>query len=278
MKPTHKILLGLVAASAWLVAGSVTIPKTFTANTTAKAAEVNANFSAVKTAVNGNAGDIATNKSGIATNKTKISQNETDIAANQTDIGLAVTDVTVGNGLEATRTGSTIAIKKRSGYVAVHGSAFSSSLEYGNHCVWLRNWSGTVYGAFFGAASTDHSCKAFAEVVIPNGAAIKKLTCRVKHNVAGDLHVRLYMQNREYTLAPPPPTVGDIQKALYIDASLAAADQDPHTQEVSGTYTPPGMWILNPTYKSYYIEWDPHDSSSDSSDEALYDCKVDYEY
>ena len=41
-------------------AGSVTIPNTFTAGTPAKAADVNANFSAVATAVNGSANDVAT--------------------------------------------------------------------------------------------------------------------------------------------------------------------------------------------------------------------------
>jgi uncharacterized protein (TIGR02145 family) len=86
-------LIGLVAASALLTAGSVTIPNTFRANTTAKAAEVNANFNAVKTAVNGNAADIsanandiATNQADIATNQTNIATNTANIAANQTAI------------------------------------------------------------------------------------------------------------------------------------------------------------------------------------------------
>jgi uncharacterized protein (TIGR02145 family) len=70
-------LIGLVAASALLTAGSVTIPNTFRANTTAKAAEVNANFNAVKTAVNGNAADISANANDIATNKADINANTT---------------------------------------------------------------------------------------------------------------------------------------------------------------------------------------------------------
>jgi Collagen triple helix repeat (20 copies) len=50
------IVLTTLSASA----GDVTIPNTFTSGTPAKAADVNANFSAVATAVNGNAQDIAT--------------------------------------------------------------------------------------------------------------------------------------------------------------------------------------------------------------------------
>jgi len=53
-------LLGLIAGSVLMWGGSVGTLTTFQANTKAKAAEVNANFSAVKTAVDGNAGDIAT--------------------------------------------------------------------------------------------------------------------------------------------------------------------------------------------------------------------------
>ena len=275
MKTTHNILVGLAAASAWLIAGSVTIPHTFHANTTAKAAEVNANFSAVKTAVDGNAGDIATNKTDIANNANDIATNQHDIATNTSNIAAAVTNISVGAGLDINRTDGNVTIKKKSGYVAIHGSAFNNSFEYGNNCV-LVKWQGEI-GAYFGSASTNSNCKAYANVNLPNRASIKSLTCRVKHNVAGDLHVRLYMQNRSYSWTFPPGP-GNIQKSELIDASLAAADQSSDTQEVSGIYTPSGPVLLNPTYRSYYIEWDPHDSSADSTNEVLYDCKVDYEY
>ena len=50
----------LIMATTVANAGIVTIPNTFTAGTPAKAADVNANFSAVATAVNGSANDVAT--------------------------------------------------------------------------------------------------------------------------------------------------------------------------------------------------------------------------
>ena len=57
------LLASLIAGSAALIssasAGPVTIPNTFVAGTAAKAADVNANFSAVATAVNGSATDIS---------------------------------------------------------------------------------------------------------------------------------------------------------------------------------------------------------------------------
>jgi hypothetical protein len=54
------ISLALATIALTATAGDVTIPNTFTAGTPAKAADVNANFSAVATAVNASAQDIAT--------------------------------------------------------------------------------------------------------------------------------------------------------------------------------------------------------------------------
>jgi tail collar domain/collagen triple helix repeat protein len=56
-----------MAAAAGAQSGQVTIPNTFTAGTPARAADVNADFSAVATAVNGSASDIATLQTTIQT-------------------------------------------------------------------------------------------------------------------------------------------------------------------------------------------------------------------
>ncbi|MFQ5470849.1 MAG: hypothetical protein ACE5EH_11170, partial [Gammaproteobacteria bacterium] len=71
-----------VAGSSTGWAGSVTIPNTFVSGTKAVAADVNANFSAVGTAVNGNATDITTNAGNIATNTGNIATNTGNIATN----------------------------------------------------------------------------------------------------------------------------------------------------------------------------------------------------
>jgi uncharacterized protein (TIGR02145 family) len=83
---SRNTLIGLVAGGALLSAGSVTIPNSFTAGETAKASEVNANFTAVKTAVDGNAADITTNANNIATNANDIATNQTNIATNTANI------------------------------------------------------------------------------------------------------------------------------------------------------------------------------------------------
>ena len=97
---THRnVVLSLTAAllalaSAPARASTVTLPNTFTAGTTAKAGEVNANFTAVKTSVDDNASKIGTlqtsttaNSSAITTLQTSTSANASAITTLQTTTG-----------------------------------------------------------------------------------------------------------------------------------------------------------------------------------------------
>lgn len=72
--------LGMVPLT---VAGPLDVPNEFTAGTTARAAQVNANFAAVETAVNDNDARITANTSDIAANTSAIALNTTAIAALQ---------------------------------------------------------------------------------------------------------------------------------------------------------------------------------------------------
>lgn len=91
------------------VAGSVTVPNTFVAGTKAVAADVNANFDAVETAVNDNdaritantaaiatkadAATVTANTAAIATNAADIATNTADIATNTANIATHTTDI-----------------------------------------------------------------------------------------------------------------------------------------------------------------------------------------
>lgn len=64
------VVFGLPAGLA--VAGSVTLPNTFTAGTTIRAADVNANFTAVKSSVDDNAARISALESALAAQATRL--------------------------------------------------------------------------------------------------------------------------------------------------------------------------------------------------------------
>ena len=69
----------ILAGSVPALADDVTIPNVFQAGTPARAAEVNANFSAVESSVDDNAQDIAANVSEISNVSTGVDTNTQDI-------------------------------------------------------------------------------------------------------------------------------------------------------------------------------------------------------
>ena len=77
-------LIGLFSTP--VLAADYNIPNSFSANTPAVAAEVNANFTAAKTAIDENNARVGVNESDIATNAAAIGSNASDIAANSNAI------------------------------------------------------------------------------------------------------------------------------------------------------------------------------------------------
>jgi hypothetical protein len=80
------ITLFVAIFSSAALAGPLTVTNTFSPNTTAKASEVNQNFTDVKSAVDDNDGRITTNASGISTNTGNITSNTSAISTNVSGI------------------------------------------------------------------------------------------------------------------------------------------------------------------------------------------------
>lgn len=80
------LALALLAGASAALGGEVTIPNTFSANTPALAAQVNANFAAVASAVNDNAADIAGHDAAIDGNAVLIAALQSALAAQQATI------------------------------------------------------------------------------------------------------------------------------------------------------------------------------------------------
>jgi len=286
MKTTYThILIGLLAGGAVMMARAVTIPKTFTPNTTAKAEEVNANFTALGSAVNDNDGKITTNKTAIQTNANDIATNTNDIQtnvaaiqANETAIGKKVSEVKVARGLMVDRADGNVTIKLPDGYVAVHGSAFNVSDEVGSDCMMVRDQNGIYFHAF----TSYDGCKAYATVEVPVAAQLDKMECRVKHaDSTSDTVITLYHRytyrargSFTTTFKSKKMIAMKFDNATTADFQVKSQDYSPSAPSIGGGSVAVGTF----GYSSYVLEWAPSKTSSAGQKEILYDCAVYYKY
>ena len=99
----------LLSAQAW--AGALTVPNTFTAGTAAVAADVNGNFTAVKTAVDDNDARITTNAANITANTAAVTTAATNITALQNAVlirTITISPVLVGGVPDALQSGTAL--------------------------------------------------------------------------------------------------------------------------------------------------------------------------
>ncbi len=263
MKSTQ-ILIGLMAAGSIVMAGSVTIPHTFSPNTTAKASEVNANFSAVKTAVDGNAADIATKQKkitgecAVGSSIRKINPNGTVECEDDSDSGGDITSVTVGNGLylnSGDGNSGDVKIMKTGGYYSMHPSDFS---VFRGGCKFFVNSQQAIM-----QRSTQNNCRAFAPVHIPSESKIVSLSCRVTNNTDDNVEVKLYKQdhNDEYG------HISDIATLTW---------QNNSSSVIKSTYLGTPEAIDNYRY-SYSIVFEPKNTDTDNI-KIMYWCRIGYSF
>ena len=261
MKPTHTILLGLVVASAALMAGSVTIPHSFTANTTAKASEVNENFSAVKTAVDGNANDIATNKSDISDNADDIATNKADITTNANNM---ITGVTATGGLTGGGSSGDVTVRRASGSVAISPAAFHPSTDP-SKCFMKTNAFFTYF--MDGGVTTDDNCRALAQVTLPDGATLEKLTCVVKDNDDAT-HPQIILIRNE-------PGNGAAHYLFTVNTTANSNDY----QTIEDDTAAAGKATVDNAQYTYHLRYDPpNHTTAAGTNQKLYGCIIDYSY
>ncbi len=119
----------LGGTSAW--AAPLTIPNAFSANTQAVADEVNANFTATKTAVDDNDSRITTNAASISTNSGNVTTNTSNITANTSDIATNMGNISAATHARYTdteaQTAAAAPIATHSGNVSAHHTRYADT-------------------------------------------------------------------------------------------------------------------------------------------------------
>ena len=105
------VFVSLLVLSHSAYSDDLTLPNTFTAGTPARAADVNANFTAVEASVDDNAADIVTNSTDIGSNAVASQANASEIATNNAAIqanAAAIGGLTAGSGIQVYANGNPI--------------------------------------------------------------------------------------------------------------------------------------------------------------------------
>jgi len=243
MKTTH-ILIGFAAFIATVTAGNVTIPYTFSANTTAKASEVNENFSTVKNSINDNAGDISINKD--------------QINANQRAIDNKISSVTASGGIVTTTSDMDVSLKLADGYVPVTEAAFHPSRK---DC-YLAYDSGVMNFD----TSSGAGCGARASVPLPSNAILTGVACRFYHEDSTENAVFYLYQSQVYGGNHEDRMIG------RLIASTTSSEIQIQTMDVLNSIGP------DDTGNAFTIEYYPPNTDSAGDSEAFIGCFVYYRY
>lgn len=266
----------LITSPVW--AGSVTIPNTFSSGTKAVAADVNDNFSAVKSAVDDNDTRITDNAANVTSNTTNkqnrvagacgagyairsVNADGSVVCQADTNSGGDITDVTAGPGLTGGGTSGSVAVKLASGAVSVSSSQMQPA-DY--RCIGQRD--GIDF--YWPSSNTYSACRAVAGVNLPQDATLTGLKCRLYDNdISGSSYVtlnviELYPYTLNTTLYTTPSTV---------DKSIS--------QMVETTTSSTTIHVDNYTH-AYSLTW--HSSAHDTSVVSTYarfsGCRISYTY
>ncbi|MDH5786214.1 MAG: hypothetical protein OEZ16_11490 [Chromatiales bacterium] len=198
MKMAKALTLIVAAYGTQAMAGQVGTLTTFSAGTTAVAADVNGNFNTVSTAVNDNntrltaAEATLTTVEGKATlNEYNIGQLNTKAANNAADIATNSSDITANSTLIADH-GNNITSLQSSVTTMLNGNAtiVGSSMLTGDEELCHLYRSGPAY---FKTSSTSSVCTMTGGIQLPQGVTLGNLSCNIYDNVAGASPIiRLY--------------------------------------------------------------------------------------
>jgi len=273
---TRYILIGLLTAGSMAMAGEVIIPNTFKANTPAKAAEVNANFTAVKNAVKDNVDKIGQNAG-------KITQNINDIAANKAAIDVKQKQITgdcvVGSYIRRINSDGTVVCgsDKDTTYSAGAGVLIeSNTIKLDERSIVIGPTAFVPYdsekcfsrrspnGYFFSETSSGNECHAYAPVQLPEGVRITDMVCTyIKNDGSGDL-LTITLEHAGNSGSTVMTSIITSQN----NSSMQEQENDSITDPVVSGQS------------SYFIHFNPPDNTntSNGAKNLINSCQIIYEY
>jgi hypothetical protein len=272
MKTLYSLLATMLSIALTIplaIAGEVTIPNTFTSGTTAKAAEVNDNFTAVKTEVDDNNLRIEAVETQTQNMDTGCPAGEAiaKIATNGTIECEADTDTTYSAGTGLNLTGTQFRIE--AGDVSISAQAFDSeiiSTLQVQYCV-LHKGATTPYAFFIKiTGATNAACDAVAGVQLPDNVVMTGLHCLVLDNDASnDLHGELW---RASMVTPDP------QLIYTTDPSVDSAQP----QTISGTTADPLRTTVDNGLYTYHVvmNYSTNNFETLGGNGVFYGCRISY--
>jgi hypothetical protein len=240
---SKKLLLpALLLVSGIATAAPVTIPNTFTSDTPAVAAEVNANFTAVKTAVDDNNARITANKARQDTHAS--------------DIGnLQIRTTSLEN------TGSRVISL---GHTAFKNAGSAPTASSFGDCVGFGAFAGYLYPAPVATATNDQ-CFFSAGVQLPDNATISRLECTFMDNSASN-SMNVHLQRTSMLTGVNT----SILRTSATTDSAAIQTQNDTTFNTAGSET-----IDNSTYGyNLFLNFTTTNFTSLAENARLYGCRI----
>ena len=271
-----KFILSVVVSAAILAgmqtssASEVTGLTSFTANTPAVAAQVNGNFTAVKSAVDNNHARLTTAEMGkqnrvvgtcAAGSSIRTINTDGSVVCQMDVIGGDITEVVAGPGLAGGATTGSVSLRLAGGAVSIPAAALSPNDS--NSCQFQKGHS--YY--FYTSSTTSTSCNSYAPVQLPHGAALTGLTCRLYDNdPAGSNSVGLYRvqssNNIWLAVYVTPPTIDSTGIQTLTDTTAGASN------------------VVDNANYNYVLYWYtlPHNTITVGINAQFFNCTISYTY